>query len=105
MSFFTIDTFQQYHQELGAAMASKLESNPDRSANTRSLSAEAASELDPLSALNLARAADPWLGNSLLTPTACSYLDSTEGASASAVAATSLKVVAVDHPSDDWGDF
>ncbi|KAE8881445.1 hypothetical protein PF005_g19129 [Phytophthora fragariae] len=127
MSFFTIDTFQQYHQELGAAMTSKLESNPEspstaktkardkqeekrpsspsHSANTRSLSSEAASELDPLSALNLARAADPWLGNSLLTPTACSYFDSTEGASASAVAATSLKVVAVDHPSEDWGDF
>ncbi|GMF41440.1 unnamed protein product [Phytophthora fragariaefolia] len=127
MSFFTIDTFQQYHQELGATMASKVESNPEssstaktkasgkqeekrpsspsRPATTRPLTAEAVSELDPLSALNLARAADPWLGNSLLTPTACSYLDSTEGASASAVAATSLKVVAVDDLSEGWGDF
>ncbi|KAG7392394.1 hypothetical protein PHYPSEUDO_000802 [Phytophthora pseudosyringae] len=128
MSFFTLDTFQQYHQEVGTAMASKLESTPEspsntsataeskqeekrpsspsRAANTRPLSAQAASEFDPLSTLNLARAADPWLGNSLLSPTACSYLDSAEGATAtSAVAATSLKVVAVDHHDEDWGDF
>ncbi|EEY60024.1 ATP-binding Cassette (ABC) superfamily [Phytophthora infestans T30-4] len=102
MSFFTLDTFQQYHQEVGAAMAPKLDSKPDRAAN---LSAKATSELDPLSALNLARAADPWLGNLLLTSAACSYLDSSEGSSASAVAATSLKVVAVDHPDEDWGEF
>ncbi|GMF65201.1 unnamed protein product [Phytophthora lilii] len=125
MSFFTLDTFQQYHQEAGAAMVSKLESNPEspsstearekqeekrrsspsRAVNTRPLTVEAASELDPLSALNLARAADPWLGNSLLTPTACNYLDSAEDATASAVAATSLKVVAVDRPGEDWSDF
>ncbi|KAG3003968.1 hypothetical protein PC121_g18940 [Phytophthora cactorum] len=128
MSFFTLDTFQQYHQEVGAAMASKVDSNPEspsspgkkkantkheekrpsspsRAANTKPLSVEAASELDPLSALNLARAVDPWLGNSLLTPTACSYLDSAEGASASAVAAASLKVFAVDHLDEDWGEF
>ncbi|ETL48740.1 hypothetical protein F441_01760 [Phytophthora nicotianae CJ01A1] len=124
MSFFTLDTFQQYHQEVGAAMASKLESKKESPSNTgkknangkqeekrpsspsrANTSAHAASELDPLSALNLARAADPWLGNSLLTPTACSYLDSAEGSSASAVAATSLKVVAIDHPDEDWGEF
>ncbi|KAL3657712.1 hypothetical protein V7S43_017287 [Phytophthora oleae] len=125
MSFFTLDTFQQYHEEVEAEMKSKLESSPEspsssaksngklqekrpsspsRAAATRPLSAQAASELDPLSALNLARAADPWLGNSLLTPMACSFLDSAEGATASAVAATSLKVVAVNHE-EDWGEF
>ncbi|KAL4158664.1 hypothetical protein PRNP1_004440 [Phytophthora ramorum] len=125
MSFFTLDSFQQYHEQVGADMPSKLEANPEspshtkpsdkqeekrpsspsRPTNPRSLSAQAVSELDPFSALNLARAPDPWLGNSLLTPTACSYLDNAEGATASAVAATSLKVVAVDHSDDDWGDF
>ncbi|KAK1930310.1 Tubby-like F-box protein 3 [Phytophthora citrophthora] len=125
MSFFTLDTFQQYHEEVEAEMKAKTESSPEstpssgksngklqekrptspsKAANTRPLSAQAVSELDPLSALNLARAADPWLGNSLLTPTACSFLDSAEGATASAVAATSLKVVAVDNE-EDWGDF
>jgi hypothetical protein len=127
MSFFTVESFQQYHEQVGASLASKLESDPEspthggskasdkleerrpsspsRSANMRPLTAEAASELDPLSALNLARAADPWLGNSLLTPTACSYFDGDEGATASAVAAASLKVVAVDHSDEAWGDF
>ncbi|KAG1686014.1 hypothetical protein DVH05_007315 [Phytophthora capsici] len=125
MSFFTLDTFQQYHEEVEAEMKAKTESSPEsqptstksngkleekrpsspsRATTTRPLSAQAASELDPLSALNLARAADPWLGNSLLTPTACSFLDSAEGATASAVAAASLKVVAVNHE-EDWGDF
>lgn len=56
-----------------------------------------------MSTLNLARAADPWFGNSLLSPTACTFLDSDEKATASAVAATSLKVAAAD--SEDWGDF
>ncbi|KAF1784451.1 Tubby C-terminal-like domain [Phytophthora cactorum] len=112
MSFFTLDTFQQYHQEVGAAMASKVDSNPEspsspgkKKANTKHEEKRPSSRLDPLSALNLARAADPWLGNSLLTPTACSYLDSAEGASASAVAAASLKVFAVDHLDEDWGEF
>ncbi|RLN68600.1 hypothetical protein BBJ29_001514 [Phytophthora kernoviae] len=131
MSFFTLNStadFQQNHQQVGDVL--KLKSNPSspssagkpsgkneehreplstpgRVAGTLPLTPKAVSELDPLSALNLSRAADPWLGNTLLTPTACSYLDSAEGASASAIAAASLKVVAVDGPDsdEDWGDF
>ncbi|KAF1792558.1 Tubby C-terminal-like domain [Phytophthora cactorum] len=88
MSFFTLDTFQQYHQEVGAAMASKVDSNPEspsspgkKKANTKHEEKRPSSRLDPLSALNLARA------------------------SASAVAAASLKVFAVDHLDEDWGEF
>ncbi|KAG7383160.1 hypothetical protein PHYBOEH_010073 [Phytophthora boehmeriae] len=131
MSFFTLDStanFQQNHQQLGDGL--KLKSNPSspssvgkpsskkeerreplstsgRSAGTQPLTPKAVSELDPLSPLNIARAADPWLGNSLLTPTACSYFDGDEGASASAIAAASLKVVALDGPDEDedWGEF
>ncbi|RLN98714.1 hypothetical protein BBJ28_00012685 [Nothophytophthora sp. Chile5] len=85
--------------------ASSPPKSPKKSA--RPLTTDAVSEFDPLSALNLARAADPWLGNSLLSPTACSYLDSAEGSSALAVSATSLKVVAFDEPDagEDWSEF
>ncbi|CEG35491.1 atp-binding cassette superfamily [Plasmopara halstedii] len=125
MSFFTIETFQKYSQEVQESMASKVQLNStspvhsiskadiklnekqplNKKTTTRSLSVEATRKLDPLSSLNLARNANPWLENSLLTPTACNYLDHAEDASASAVAAMSLKLVDDYNTEEDWGDF
>lgn len=123
MSFFTLKTFQQYNQEVEAAstldlkplsplrsnekfkLDEKRPSSPNQGSSATSLSVEVSHQLEPSSAVNLARSADPWRENALLTLTACNYLDNGDGVLASAVAAMSLKVVDDDHPDEDWGDF
>ncbi|KAF1316458.1 hypothetical protein FI667_g15397, partial [Globisporangium splendens] len=131
MSFFTNNAYASFHQHLPPPMqslegkatvttspAKKTRSSPrkqmligqftgrmDNSSFTSTSSTTSTiSEFDPLSPLNLARAADPWHGNSLLTPSSYYSGENDIGAAAS------LKVYASDQTTDDlddeeWGEF
>lgn len=128
MSFFTNNAYASFHQHLPPAStpSSKTRTSPPKqllasqfagrldnsSFMSTTSTASTISEFDPLSPLNLTRAADPWHGNSLLTPN--SYYGESQSSAFSCsstanIAATSLKVYASDQTNDDddeeWGEF
>lgn len=112
MSFFTSNTYASFHQHLppnlqtsstaSSSVAKKLspQKTSDRRLDNASFGSTTStlSEFDPLSPLNLTRAADPWFGNSLLAATTTSI-------SSDQQAAASLKVYDQEDDGEEWGEF
>lgn len=114
MSFFTSNAYASFHQHLppnmqataspSSSSLAKKKLSPQKTSDRRLDNASfgsttsTISEFDPLSPLNLTRAADPWLGNSHLaipSPTASSQTET-----------ASLKVYdQVNEDDEEWGEF
>ncbi|GAB9467561.1 hypothetical protein Gpo141_00004901 [Globisporangium polare] len=112
MSFFTSNAYASFHQHLPPNMqitaalssSSVKKLSPQKKIADRRLdnasfgsTTSTISEFDPLSPLNLTRAADPWFGNSHLTATPTT---------SSQQVAASLKVYdQEDEDDEEWGEF